>query len=90
MTPDSRSISAPRKKYAKADQEFIESSISQLLKNRIVEASSSPWRAEVVFAKSNNHKKRLCIDYSQTAKKFTTLDAFPLSTMQNVVNNVSR
>ena len=37
-----------------------------------------------------NHKKRMCVDYSQTINKFTRLDAYPLPTMQSVLRKVSR
>ena len=38
----------------------------------------TPWRAQVVVAKdpSKGHKKRLCIDYSQTVNLYTELDAY--------------
>ena len=44
----------------------------------------------VLVTSNENYKKRLCIDYSQTIKKFTLFDGYPLPRMQNVINKVSQ
>ena len=36
------------------------------------------------------HKKRMCIDYSQTINLFTELDAYPLPRIDDVVNKLSQ
>ena len=64
--------------------------IKRLLSEGIIEPSSSPWRAQVVVTSNENHKKRMCIDYSQTINKFTLLDGYPLPRMHDVVNKVSQ
>ena len=46
-----------------------------------------PW---VVVVNNSNHKKRLCIDYSQTINKFALLDAYPFLRMQTVANSVAQ
>jgi len=89
MTPDGQPIVAKSRNYSKADQEFIETRISQLLADDIIEPSVSPWRAQMVIAQSENRKKRLCVDYSQTVNKFTRLNAYRLPSMQNIVSNVA-
>jgi len=89
MTPDCHPIATKSRNYSKADQEFIETRISQLLADDIIEPRVSLWRAQLVIAQSENRKKRLCVDYSQTVNKFTHLDAYPLPSMQNSVSNVA-
>jgi len=42
--------------------------IDYLLKNGIIEPSSSSWRAQVLIVNDGRHKKRLVIDYSRTTK----------------------
>ena len=69
---------------------FITGEISRLLAYDIIEPSSSPLRAQVVVTKSENHKKTMCVDCSQTINKFTRLDAYPLPAMQSVLRKVSR
>jgi len=61
-----------------------------MLRDAMIEPSTSPWRAQFVVVNNSNHKKRLCIDYSQTINKFTLLDAYPLSRMQSVANSVAQ
>ena len=53
--------------------------------------SSSPWRAQVVVVKndSNCHRKRLCIDYSQTNNLFTELDAYSLPRIDDMINKLA-
>ena len=46
--------------------------------------------SEVLVTSNENHKKRKCIDYSQTINKFTLLDGYPLPRMQDVINKVSQ
>ena len=36
------------------------------------------------------HKKRMCIDYSQTINLFTELDAYPLPRIEDMVNKLSQ
>jgi len=47
---------------------FIQDNVDKMLSEDVIRPSSSPWRAQVLIIKdeANRHKKRLCIDYSQT------------------------
>ena len=82
LTPECKPVAAERRWYSRPDHDFIEAQISDLLKDDIIEPSISPWRAQIVVAKSENHKKRLCVGYRQTVNKFSLLDAYPLPSMQ--------
>lgn len=39
---------------------------------------------------NNRHRKRLCIDYSQTINLHTNLDAYPLPKIDEMVNKLSK
>ena len=71
---------------------FIQDTVDDLLDKGIVQPSSSPWRAQVVVVRdeTNRHKKRLCIDYSQTINLYTELDAFPLPRIDGMVNELAK
>ena len=58
----------------------------------MIQPSSSPWRAQVVIVKDdlNRHRKRLCVDYSQTINLYTELDAYPLPRIDDMINNLSQ
>ena len=87
LTPECQPIAAKSRHYSRADQAFIRTQVCQLLSDDIIEPSSSPWRAQLVIVKNEKHRKRMCVDYSQTVNKFTCLDAYPLP---SVINNVTQ
>ena len=90
MNPNCKPIAAKSIKYSNLDRKFIDDQVTQLLKEGIIEASKSPRPTQLIIAKSENQKKRMCVDYSQTVNKFTLLDAYPLPNMRSVVNNVAQ
>ena len=55
------------------------------MKEGIIEPSSSPWRAQDLVT-GNNHKKRMLIDRTDTIKKYTLLDVYPLPNIQSFIN----
>ena len=90
LSPDCKPIATKSRKYSSHDKKFIESETQKLLAEGIIEPSRSPWRAQVVVTKDDNHKKRLVIDYSQTINKYTHLDAYPLPRIDEFVNNIAQ
>ena len=91
LNPKCKPIATKSRKFGKDDREFIEHEINSLLKESIIESSSSPWRAQVVVVKDSTerHRKRLCVDYSQTINLFTELDAYPLPRIDEMINNLA-
>lgn len=90
LTENCHPIASKSRRYSKDDLKFIDGEVDRLLKEGIIEPSNSPWRAQVVVTKDDNHKKRLAIDYSQTINRFTQLDAFPLPRMNDLVNDIAQ
>ena len=60
-----------------------------MLSTEITEPFVSPWRAQVVVTKDDNHKKQMVIDYSQTVDGSTLLDAYPLPEIDEQVNQIA-
>ena len=83
-------IASKSRRYSEPDQQFIKGELQNLLREGIVEPSNSPWRAQVVVTKEENHKKRLVVDYSQTINRFTELDAYPVPRMDDFINNIAK
>jgi len=50
----------------------------------------SPWRSQVLVTKTENHKKPMVMDYSQTIKRFTLLDAYPLPNINDIITKVAQ
>jgi hypothetical protein len=88
LTADCHPIATKSRRYSQEDLFFIDDEVERLLKEGIIESSKSPWRAQVVVTKDENHKKRMAIDYSQTINKFTILDAFRLPRIYELVNQI--
>ena len=79
LDPDMKPISIKSRRHSESDSKFIEAEIERLLKEEVIEPSLSPWRAQVLVISNESRKRRMCIDYSRTIKRFTFLDAYPLS-----------
>lgn len=90
LTADCHPIASKSRRYSQEDTAFIDEEVKRLLKEGIIEPSLSPWRAQVVVTKDENHRKRLAIDYSQTMNRFTLLDAFPLPRISDMVNKIAQ
>ena len=48
LKSDCKPVAINSRRYSKADRHFVEIEIQRLLKEDIIEPSSSPWRAQVV------------------------------------------
>lgn len=53
-----------------------------------IRAFSIPWQAQTLVV-SPEHHKRLVVDYSQMIKQFILLDAYPLSWIEDMVNEIA-
>ena len=62
----------------------------KLLNENRIERSNSPWRAQPLVVDNKKGKRRMCIDYSRTINLFTKLDAYSLSSIESIVNKVSK
>ena len=90
LSPDCRPIATQSRRFSDSDRKFIDQEIRRLLSEDVIEASSSPWRAQIVITSNERHKKRLVIDYSRTINRFTELDAYPLPRMDDLAQRVSK
>ena len=69
LSRDWRPIAAKSRRYCQEDPQFIDREVERLLKEGIIEPSLSPWRAQVVVTKDENHKKRLAIAGQDISRK---------------------
>ena len=65
LSPDCRPVASKSRKYSSSDREFIATQTAQMLRDGIIEPSTSPWRAQVVVVNNSNHTKCLCIDIAK-------------------------
>ena len=71
ISQDAKPIVCKSRRFSPSDREFIDQEIDHLLREGIIEPSSSPWRAQVLVVNndSSTHRRRLVVDYSRTINK---------------------
>ena len=70
-------VKVPPRRIPAHYREEVEQQINVMLEQGIIEESSSPWMAPVVFVRKKSGDLRLCVDYRELNKR-TTKDAYPL------------
>lgn len=90
LTPECKPIATKSRRRHPSDEQFIEQEVEKLLADKIIEPSSSPWRAQVLVTVNERHKKRMVVDYSQTINRYTLLDAYPLPRMDDMIEKIAQ
>ena len=90
MLPTCKPVAVKMRKFSAADQELIRIETKRSLQEGRIEKSNSPWRAQPFIVDHGNDKTRMCIDFSQTVNLYTMLDAYPLPTIESIVNEVAK
>ena len=70
-------VKVPPRRIPAHYREEVEQQLQDMIKQGIIQESSSPWMAPAVFVPKKSGEIRLCIDYRELNKK-TTKDAYPL------------
>ena len=91
LLPGCEPICTKSRRFSLDDRQFIAREVNRLLQDGVIEESSSPWRAQVLVVKdpTERHRRRLCVDYSQTINLYTQLDAYPLPRIDDIVNSLA-
>lgn len=78
LSKKTKPIATKSRFYTKIHNQFLRTEAARLLREGVIEPSVSPWRAQALVTKNENHKRRMAIDYSDTINLFTELDAYPM------------
>ena len=90
LVPECRPIATKFCRFNAEDRNFIVDEIKRQESTGVIRSSNSLRRAQVLVVKNpKSGKKRLCVDYSQTIKLYTLLDAYPLLRIENLVGKLS-
>jgi transposase InsO family protein len=89
LSPDCTPIQTKSRRHSEADEDFIDKEVARLLLEGVIVPSRSPWRAQVLVVPQGD-KKRLVVDYAQTINRFTRLNAYPLPSITEMVEKISK
>ncbi|CAF3026839.1 unnamed protein product [Rotaria sp. Silwood2] len=82
-------IHTPPYRKSNKDQETLRKETDKLLKNGIIEHSTSPWSSPVVLVKKKDGTTRFCVDYRRL-NQITTNDAFPLPRIDDIYDQLTK
>lgn len=84
-TGDTRPFRQAHRRYPAQQREEIDRQVRDLLKQGLIEPTSSPWASNVVLVAKKDGSKRFCVDYRQLNAK-TIKDAYPLPRINDTLD----
>ena len=63
LKPGTQPHCRPMKRYSPAEVKVMEEEVTKLLKKGLIEPSTSPWGASIVFAQKPDGSLRFCVDW---------------------------
>ena len=71
------------------DEQVQRQEIEKLLKQGIIEESTSPWSSPIVLVRKKDSSVRFCIDFRKL-NNITTKDAFPIPRIDDIFDHLSQ
>lgn len=82
-----RPIKQRPRRYGEEHQEVIETEIEDMLKEKVIRPSKSPYSSEIVLARKKGGKWRVCIDF-RDINRATIDDNYPLPRIDDLLHSV--
>ena len=90
LEPECKAYRQESIQYNESDKLFIPDKINKLLNEGVIEPSFSPWRAQVLVAKVERHKRQMLNDCFQIVNRFTLLNAYPLPIIDEQISAIAK
>ena len=71
------------------DEQAQRDEINKLLKQGIIEESTSPWSSPIVLVRKKDGSTRFCVDFRKL-NNVTTKDAFPIPRIEDIFDHLSQ
>lgn len=88
-TGDAKPINLPPYRTSPAKKRIIEEQIQQMLRDNIIEPSTSPWAAPVVIVNRPETDPRFCVDF-RGLNQVTQKDSYPLPRVDESLDFLAR
>ncbi|KAJ9520666.1 hypothetical protein QJQ45_007463 [Haematococcus lacustris] len=88
LQPDGKPPARPSYRMSKPEQDELRKQITDLLAKGLIEPSSSPYAAPVLFVQKKSGELRMCIDYRQL-NKITIRDQYPLPRIDDLFDQLT-
>lgn len=82
-------IFTPPYRVSYKDEEIQRQEIDKLLKQGIIEESTSPWSSPIVLVRKKDGSVRFCVDFRKL-NNITTKDAFPIPRIDDIFDHLSQ
>ena len=83
-------IRAASRRQSLEDKNFIKEELRNLIQTGKIQKSNSPWRSQAFVVRESGRKPRMVIDYAQTVNRVTSLDAYPIPLVSELLEQVSQ
>lgn len=90
LTAERKPVTVKLRRYSLEEKEFIKSEVAGMLSEGILKTSEFSWRPQILKTSSENHKKKLVINYSQTMNRFIQLSAYSLPRIDEMINKIAK
>lgn len=87
-TERSQPVKIPVRRMAPAKRSIIKEEVNEMLENRIIEDSTSPWSAPVVIVYKKDGGRRFCVDY-RGLNAVTKKDVYPLPRPDDILESLN-
>ncbi|KAJ9525757.1 hypothetical protein QJQ45_003422 [Haematococcus lacustris] len=88
LQPDAKPPARPSYRMSKPEHDELRRQITDLLAKGLIEPSSSPFAAPVLFVQKKSGELRMCIDYRQL-NKITIRDQYPLPRIDDLFDQLA-
>ena len=82
-------VHTPPYRVSYKDEQMQRQEIEKLLKQGIIEESTSPWSSPIVLVRKKDGSVRFCIDFRKL-NNITTKDAFPIPRIDDIFDHLSQ
>ncbi|KAJ9534627.1 hypothetical protein QJQ45_002914 [Haematococcus lacustris] len=88
LVPDARPSVVPQYRMSQDEHAELKKQVQDLLAKGMIESSSSPFAAPILFVKKKSGELRMCLDYRQL-NKITIRDQYPLPRIDDLFDKLS-